>query len=154
MIQARGVTFDVIAGIEAAGIPHSAALGYVLQTPSVFVRKQAKAHGTRSRIEGGEVAGRRVLLVEDLVTTGGSSLSGVTALREAGAAVEDCACITSYGFREAAEAFTATGVRLHVLAPFDAIVAEAARRGQFDARALAIVQDWARDPHGWAERYR
>ncbi|GAB4440707.1 MAG: orotate phosphoribosyltransferase [Anaerolineae bacterium] len=154
MIRARSVAFDVIAGIEAAGIPHSAALGYVLQTPSVFVRKQPKAHGTRSRIEGGEVAGRRVLLVEDLVTTGGSSLSGVTALREAGAAVEDCACITSYGFREAAEAFAAAGVRLHVLAPFDAVVAEAARRGQFDARALAIVQDWARDPHGWAERYR
>ena len=145
-----GLAFDVIAGIEAAGIPHSAALAYALEVPSVFVRKQAKEHGTRSRIEGGDVAGRRVLLVEDLVTTGGSSLAGVEALREAGATVQHCLCITTYGFPEAGRAFDQAGVALHPLAPFGAIVLEASRRGLFGEQELAILEAWMRDPQGWA----
>lgn len=148
-IEQQKLIFDVIAGIEAAGIPHSAALAYALSKPSVFVRKQAKEHGLRSRVEGGDVAGRRVLLVEDLVTTGGSSLAGVEALREAGAAVEHCLCITFYGFPEAARAFEEARVRLHPLAPFSAIVVEASRRGLFGADELTILEAWLRDPHGW-----
>lgn len=144
------LAFDTIAGIEAAGIPHSAALAYTLEMPSVFVRKQAKEHGTRSRIEGGEVSGRRVLLIEDLVTTGSSSLAGVEALREAGATVEHCLCITTYGFPEAGRAFEQAGVRLHPLAPFGTIVLEASRRGLFGAGERAILEAWLRDPHGWA----
>ena len=144
------LAFDVIAGIEAAGIPHSAALAYALEMPSVFVRKQTKEHGTRSRIEGGDVSGKRVLLIEDLVTTGGSSLAGVEALREGGAVVEHCLCITTYGFPEARRAFERAAVALHPLAPFSALVAEAKRRGQFGADELAILEAWLRDPHGWA----
>lgn len=150
VVEQTPLAFDVIAGIETAGIPHSAALAYALEMPSVFVRKQTKEHGTRSRIEGGDVTGRRVLLVEDLVTTGGSSLAGVEALREAGATVEHCLCITTYGFPEAGRAFDRAGVRLHPLAPFSAIVLEASRRGLFGAEELTILEAWMRDPHGWA----
>ena len=149
VIALHGIEFDVIAGIEAAGIPHSAALGYALEVPSVFVRKQAKEHGTRSQIEGGAVEGKRVLLIEDLVTTGGSSLAGVNALREAGATVDRCLCITGYGFGEAQAAFDEANVRLQVLAPFASIVAEAARRGLFGDAELTTLEDWMRDPHGW-----
>ena len=150
LIADNALAFDVIAGIEAAGIPHSAALAYALETPSVFVRKQAKEHGTRSRIEGGDVTGRRVLLIEDLVTTGGSSLAGVGALREAGATVQHCLCITTYGFLEAQRAFDRAQVRLYPLAPFPAIVLEASRRGLFGKEELTILEAWMRDPHGWA----
>jgi len=149
LIALRGITYHVIAGIEAAGIPHSAALAYLTRTPSVFVRKQAKEHGTRSRVEGGDVSGKRVLLIEDLVTTGGSSLAGVEALREAGADVQDCLCITSYGFPEAGRAFDAAKVRLHPLTPFATIVIEASKRGLFGQPELATLEDWIRDPHGW-----
>ena len=149
MIALNEIPFEVIAGIEAAGIPHSAALAYARQAPSVFVRKQAKEHGLRSRVEGGAVEGKRVLLVEDLVTTGGSSLAGVEALREAGATVEHCLCIASYGFGEAQVAFDEANVRLHVLAPFSAIVTEAARRGLFGEAELSVLEDWMRDPRGW-----
>lgn len=149
LIALRGITFHIIAGIEAAGIPHSAALAYLTKTPSVFVRKQAKEHGTRSRIEGGDVTGKRVLLIEDLVTTGGSSLAGVEALREAGAEVTDCLCITSYGFPEAQRAFDAAGVRLHPLTPFSSIVVEASKQGRFSAAELEILEAWMRDPYGW-----
>ncbi|MBN1681051.1 MAG: orotate phosphoribosyltransferase [Anaerolineae bacterium] len=149
LIALDGCAFNVIAGIEAAGIPHSSALAYVLKVPSVFVRKQAKEHGTRSRIEGGDVDGKRVLLVEDMITTGGSSLAGVEALREVGATVEDCICVASYGFEEAARAFEAAHVRLHVLAPFAAIVLEASRLGRCGEYELEALEAWSRDPHNW-----
>lgn len=152
LIAREGVDFDVLGGIEAAGIPHSAALGYGLERPSIFIRKQPKEHGKRARIEGGDVAGRRVLLVEDLVTTGSSSLSGVAALREAGATVTDCLAIISYGFAEAEEAFGRTGVQLHTLTTFGDVLKEALLQGTLDERSAAAVRDWLRDPHGWAAR--
>ena len=151
-INDNQIEFDVIAGIEAAGIPHSAALGYELGRPSVFVRKQAKEHGTRSRVEGGDVSGRRVLLVEDLVTTGGSSLAGVEALRQDSATVQDCLAIISYGFEEARQAFERAEVRLHTLTSFEEILQQAGESGQLGQADLAVIHDWLDDPHGWAER--
>jgi orotate phosphoribosyltransferase len=151
LIGARELTFDVIAGIAAGGIPHSAALAYTLKQPSVFVRKEAKEHGTRGQIEGGEVSHRRVLLVEDMVTTGSSSLAGVEALRAAGATVKDCLCITSYGFAKALQAFDAAGVRLYPLAPFSTIVIEASKMGLFNQEALMLIEAWMHDPHHWEQ---
>jgi len=152
LIAEEKLTFDVIAGIEAAGIPHSAALAFSLEKPSVFIRKQAKEHGTRSRIEGGDVAGKRVLLVEDLVTMGGSSLSGVEALRDVGAVVEHCLCITTYGFPESQQAFDAAQVQLHPLTPFRVIAEEAVRLGQFGTSELETIDAWMRDPHHWSKK--
>ena len=149
LIAAQNIAFDVIAGIAAGGIPHSAALAYTLKKPSVFVRKEAKQHGTRGQIEGGDVSRKRVLLVEDMVTTGGSSLAGVDALRTAEATVRDCLCITSYGFAEATEAFKSANVRLYPLAPFSTIVIEASKMGLFDQDALDLVEAWMRDPFHW-----
>ena len=77
LIQAQALAFDVIAGVAVGGVPHSSALAYQLNKPSVFIRKEAKEHGKGKRVEGGDVQDKRVLLIEDLVTTGGSSLSGV-----------------------------------------------------------------------------
>ena len=150
MIASRGIAYDAIGGIEAAGIPHSAALGYAMGKPSLFIRKQPKEHGKRARIEGGDVDGKRVLLVEDLVTTGGSSLSGVTALREAGATVTDCLAIISYGFPEAGGAFAAAGVTLHTLTNFEVVLRIARERGMLDADGSAEIEAWLADPHGWA----
>ncbi len=154
LIQREGLVYHVLGGIEAAGIPHSAALGYATERPSVFIRKQPKEHGKKARIEGGDVAGRRVLLVEDLVTTGGSSLSGVQALREAGAVVTDCLAIISYEFAEAQTAFAEAQVRLHTLTHFGAVLQEAQQRGLLEEASAAAVRDWLREPHGWAERRR
>lgn len=152
-IAEKSIEFDVIAGIEAGGIPHSAALGYAMNKSSVFVRKQPKEHGTRSRIEGGEVNGKRVLLVEDLVTTGGSSLAGVEALRSEGAIVDVCLTIVSYGFQEAITAFESTGVRLYPLTAFAIILQEALSMGRFTQTEMNIIADWLRDPAQWAAKY-
>ena len=139
----------VIAGVEAAGIPHSSALAYSVGRPSVFVRKAAKEHGLGRRVEGGEVSGRRTVLVEDMVTTGGSSLSAVEALREAGALVSDCFAIITYGFDEALHAFAGAEVRLATLTTFETVVAEASARGQIDDREAEQVRAWLADPHAW-----
>jgi orotate phosphoribosyltransferase len=152
LTREEGIAFDVVGGVEAAGIPHSAALGFSMGKPSVFIRKEAKGHGTKKRVEGGDVAGRRVLLVEDRVTTGGSSLSGIEALRAEGAVVEDCVVIISYGFAEAEKAFAEAGVRLHALTNFEAVLEAALRRGTIDERGAAEVREWMRDPHGWGAR--
>lgn len=140
---------DIIAGVETAGIPHSSALAFHARLPSVFVRKAPKGYGLGRRVEGGDVAGKRVLLVEDMVTTGGSSLSAVDALRAEGATVTDCLAIVSYGFAEARTRFAEAGVRLHILLPVAHLVDRATADGGIDAGAAATVRAWLADPHAW-----
>lgn len=152
MIETENIAFDVLAGIETGGIPHSAALGYVMQKPSVFVRKQAKEHGQKKAVEGGDVAAKNVLLIEDLVTTGGSSLAGVGALRGEGAVVQCCLAIVSYGFAEAGAAFEAANVRLVTLTSFEDIVREGRAVGHFSADDVAIIDAWRQDPANWVRK--
>lgn len=152
LLEESAIPYDVLAGVAVGGVPHSSALAYALRMPSVFVRKEAKEHGKGQRIEGGEVDGKRVVLVEDLVTTGSSSLSGVEALREAGADVRDLIAIVQYGFAEAQENFANSNVNLHTLTSFDVILSEALGAGIFDSTQKAVLEDWFTDPHGWAQR--
>lgn len=149
LIHEQALRFDVIAGIAVGGVPHSAALAFTLARPMVFVRKEAKGHGLQGRIDGGEVAERQVLLVEDMVTTGGSSLSAVRALRAAGARVRDCLSITSFDLAEAQQAFGEAGVRLWPLASFASLLTGAVTRGLFDAATRAQIEAWQRAPRAW-----
>lgn len=151
LLTQEEISFDVIAGIETAGIPHSASLGLSLGKPSVFVRKKVKDHGTKKMIEGGNVKGKRVLLIEDHVTTGLSSLAGVTSLRDEGAIVTDCLAITSYEFAEADDAFAKARVKLHTLTSFAVIFKEALRQGKITKEEVKIVQKWLGNPHEWGK---
>lgn len=139
----------VIAGVESAGIPHSSALAFSTSRPSVFVRKAAKDHGLERRIEGGDVSGRHVILVEDMVTTGGSSLSAIEALRGAGATADDCLAIITYGFTEALDAFGTAACRLTTLTTFEVVVDEALAAGAIDEASADLVRRWLADPHAW-----
>lgn len=153
VISDEEIAFTVLAGIATAGIPHSAALAYSLGVPSVFVRKESKDHGTKKMIEGGEVAGENVLLLEDLVTTGGSSLAGVAALRAERAVVSDCLVIISYGFQEAVDLFAAANVQLHPLTTFEVVFDVAREKNLLTVQEKAVVSDWLTDPWGWAGRH-
>ncbi|GAB4313589.1 MAG: orotate phosphoribosyltransferase [Phototrophicales bacterium] len=146
---AKTLDFDIIAGIAVAGIPHSAALAYVMNKPSVFVRKETKAHGLKNRIEGGDVSGKRVLLIEDLITTGGSSLAGVAELRRAGGIVTDCMAIVSYGFQQAVDAFQQAAVKLHTLTNFDQILQIGLQTGYFQPTDVKIIRAWMSNPYEW-----
>ena len=124
-----------------------------MQRPSIFVRKEAKGHGKAQRIEGGEIKGKRVLLVEDLVTTGGSSLSGVAALRDEGAIVDVMLAIVSYGFDEALINFGAADVALKTLTDFETILRIARDMGKFGDGEYQVIRDWFDDPYGWVNRH-
>lgn len=152
VIAEQGIAVDVVGGVEAAGIPHSAALGFAMQKPSVFIRKEPKEHGTKKRVEGGDVTGKRVVLVEDLVTTGGSSIAAIEALRAEGAVVTDMLAIISYGFPEAVELFERSGVKLHAATDFATVLTVAKERGTLSEADAVIVEDWLREPRGWAAR--
>ncbi len=148
-IRDAGWAPDGVAGTATAGIPHAAWLADALDLPMAYVRSSAKAHGTGSRIEGADVKGRRVVLVEDLVSTGGSSLAAVAALREAGAEVVGVVALFSYGFPTADAAFADACVPLVTLTGYDALVAAARSRGDVSDADLATLAAWRRDPEGW-----
>jgi len=150
-IKEQKTQFDILAGIETAGIPHSAGLGVLLTKPSIFIRKSAKDHGTKKMVEGGDVEGKIVLLIEDLVTTGGSSLHGVTELREAKAIVKDCFVIVSYGFAESKKSFKEANVKLTALTDIDTIMEVAEERGILDTKSKKIVKGWYGDPWNWGK---
>ena len=153
LIAEREIAVDVVGGVEAAGIPHSAALGFAMRTPSVFIRKELKEHGTKKRVEGGDVTGKRVVLVEDLVTTGGSSIAAIEALRAEGAVVSDCLAIISYDFPEAVHLFAMSGVRLHATTTFPVVLECALKQGMIDEAGAAVVRDWLDEPRSWAKRH-
>lgn len=148
-IRDLSLNFDIVAGVAVGGVPHSSALAYVLRKPAVFIRKESKGHGKAQRIEGGEVSAKRVLLLEDLVTTGGSSLSAVAALRDADAVVSDVIAIVSYGFPQAAKAFEAAATNLHTLTDFMTILDLALEQNLYNGDEVDVIRAWFRDPHAW-----
>ena len=152
-IESLALDYELVAGVAVGGVPHSSALAYLMKTPSVFIRKETKQHGKTRRIEGGPVANKKALLLEDLVTTGGSSLAGVDALREAGAVVSDLVAIVSYGFHEANAAFEQAAVSLHTLTNFETLLAAALEREMFTEAEAGIIGDWFTDPHDWERKH-
>lgn len=153
LIEKEKIDFDIIAGVESGGIPHSAALGFLLNKPSIFVRKKAKEHGTKSMIEGGNVNGKKVLLIEDLVSTGGSSIAGIESIRNEGGIVDDCLVIVSYDFKEAKVAFENAKVNLLPTTSFPIILDAAISSGKISDTDAEKVIEWFNNPHGWADKY-
>ena len=140
---------DVVAGGETAGIPFAAWIAERMGLPMAYVRKKPKGHGRGARIEGPMEEGQRVLLVEDLTTDGGSKISFVDAIREAGAACAHTAVVFSYGLAEAGERLAAHGVALHALCTWADVIAEARAMGAFDSGALDEVEAYLADPRAW-----
>jgi len=153
LVKEKNIDFDMVAGIAVGGIPYSAVLGYEMGKPSVFVRKESKGYGKNKRVEGGDVNRKKILLVEDLVSTGSSSLSGVLALREEGALLENCVIIVSYEFPESKENFEKEKVMLHALTNFPTIFDQAVEMKKISEEEKKIVEDWYTDPWGWAGRH-
>lgn len=153
----REVGFErvqAIAGGETAGIPFAAWLADRLALPMLYVRKKPKGFGRDARIEGAPEPGAKVLLVEDLTTDGGSKIGFADGLREAGAQVSDAVVIFYYDvFPEALARLEAHGLRLHWLATWRDVLAEARRTGYFDAVTRQIVEDFLADPLAWSRAH-
>ena len=144
--QARGLTADVVTGTATAGIPHAAWLADRLDLPMAYARAQPKQHGRGQRIEGGSMVGRSTVVVEDLVSTGGSSCAVVDALREAGADVQAVLAIFSQGFAAARLAFEKARTPLYALTGLDALLEAARERNALSEAAIRTILDWRDDP--------
>ena len=135
-------TFDKIAGVATAGIPHGALLADVLDMPFIYVRDKAKAHGRQNQIEGALNKGEKVLVIEDLISTGGSSLKAIDALVNAGAEVVGIAAIFTYGFDKAKNAFDKAGYQLETLSNYDILINEALKTNFIQASDVQLLKNW------------
>lgn len=148
LIQEKNLFFEVAAGVETGGIAPAALLAYTLQKKFVYIRKKPKEHGLKRMIEGGEIAGKEVLLVEDTVSTGASSLSSIEALKAGNTIVKDCLTITSYDFPEALASYDAANITLHSLISAADIASEARKRGLISETHEQQFLAWTKNPYG------
>ena len=136
---------EVIAGTATAGIPHAAWVSDILELPMVYVRSKAKEHGRGNQIEGKYTAGQKVVVVEDIVSTGGSSITAVEALRAAGCEVVGVVCVYTYNLPKAEEAFDAAGVKYVSLTNFDYLVEAANESGAISQNQIPFLKEWHAD---------
>ena len=147
----KGLEYDVIAGTATAGIPHAAWLSGKLGKPMAYVRSSAKEHGRQNMIEGIISKGDKVLLIEDLFSTGGSSMSAVKALRQAGAEVVMVLGIFSYGFDSLEKLFADEEVSFRTITDYKTLLSVANARGMIDERELEILGRWSKEPRMFTE---
>jgi orotate phosphoribosyltransferase len=143
---------EVVAGPATGGIPWAAWAAENLSLPMAYVRGAAKGHGRGRQIEGAAVSGRRVVLLEDTISTGESALNAAAALREAGAELLCCVCIFTWGWDATARSFAAAGLPLEALATLPALLEAAAASGALAPTQRAIIEEWVADPRGWSEK--
>lgn len=141
-------SIDTIAGTATAGIPHAAWLADRLNKPMLYVRSKPKQHGSGNQIEGKLQPQQRALVIEDLISTGGSALNAVAALREQGAIVTHCLSIMNYGFTSTQEAFTTAKVNVISLAHFPDLLHHSEL---LPLEQRPILESWQQNPSGWQQ---
>lgn len=145
--------FNYIAGVATAGIPHGTLLADRLNLPFVYVRPTPKSHGRQNLIEGILPTDARVLVVEDLISTGGSCLQAVRALQDHGAQVSGVMAIFSYNFPVATLAFAEASCKFETLSNFDALLTEAVNTGYIGESEKNLLLGWSKDPAAWSEQF-
>jgi orotate phosphoribosyltransferase len=141
--------FDVVAGVATAGIPHGALVADVLGKPFIYVRSKPKEHGMQNLIEGEIPNGKKVLVVEDLISTGGSSVQAINALKETGAIVIGTIAIFTYGFDKAIQTFAAADCPFVTLSNYDDLLKEAVEMNYISTEMLETLQSWQASPSTW-----
>lgn len=142
---------EVIGGVATAGIAQGALVADLLGLPYIYVRPQPKGHGMGNQIEGRLEKGQKVVLVEDLISTGQSSLKAAQAVREGGAEVIGMAAIFSYGFLAAAENFSKARISLRSLCNYQALVKVAAKEGYITEQSMQALDAWRTNPESWGK---
>lgn len=140
---------DVIAGVATAGIPHGALVADVLNKPFVYVRDKPKAHGMENLIEGKLDKGQKVVVIEDLISTGGSSLKSIHALREAGAEVLGLGAIFTYGFGKSVTAFEEAKCKFFTLSDYPTLLDVASKLDYIKPEEKETLVKWYQNPEVW-----
>ncbi|WP_209406160.1 orotate phosphoribosyltransferase [Pseudozobellia sp. WGM2] len=142
---------DVIAGVATGAIGIGALIADVLGLPFIYVRPEPKKHGRKNQIEGQLEANQTVVVIEDLISTGNSSLNAVTALIEAGANVKGMLAIFTYGFEVASENFENRGIELHTLSDYDHLIEQALETHFVKDNQLNTLRAWREQPSQWQQ---
>lgn len=140
---------ELVAGTATAGIPHAAWVSELLDLPLCYVRSKAKGHGKGNQIEGKALAGQKVVVVEDLISTGGSVISAVEALREAGCEVLGVVSIFTYELAKGIEMLNGSRINAISLTNFTTLIEVAKEKGYIKKNDIASLTEWKKDPSGW-----
>ena len=140
---------ELIAGVATGAIAHGVLVAEEMQKPFIYVRSAPKGHGLGNQIEGQYTKGQKVVVVEDLISTGGSSLSAVEALRQAGVEVLGMVAIFTYGFKTAEDNFAAANVKVDTLSCYNALIESALESGYVKENQLNDLKEWRIAPDKW-----
>ena len=149
VIQEQFSEAEAVAGVATGAIAQGVLVAEELGLPYCYVRPKPKDHGMGNQVEGEIKKGSKVIVVEDLISTGGSSLKAVAALREYGVEVIGMVASFTYGFPVAEEAFREAGVKLITLSNYDAVIEQAAETGYIKEEEKAVLAEWRKDPSVW-----
>ncbi len=148
-VKATFGEFDMVAGVATAGIPHGALVADEMAKPYVYVRSSSKGHGLRNLIEGDLKGTERVLVVEDLISTGGSAIKAVDALRERGCEVVGVIAIFDYGFQKAKDAFKTANCDYTTLSDYFALLEQALKMEYILEEDVETLKKWRENPESW-----
>ena len=141
--------YDTVAGVATAGIAHGALIADYIKKPFIYVRSKAKGHGRENLIEGDFSRAKKVLVVEDLISTGGSSIQAVEALRAEGIEVVGVIALFSYEFEKAKKNFEAANCPYLTVSGYSTMLTQAKKTNYITDEEYATLQDWSNDPSGW-----
>ena len=140
---------DIIAGVATGAIAHGMLVADILNLPFIYVRSEAKKHGLENMIEGVAIPGKKVVVIEDLISTGGSSLKAVEALRNKGMKVLGLIAIFTYGFNKSYKAFENANCQLSVLSNYESLINVAVENEILLPNHMDILEKWQNDPENW-----
>jgi len=150
-IDEENIEFEVVAGIATASIPWAALIADKLKKPLIYIRKSTKEYGRQNLIEGGLEKGQKVLVVEDLVSTGGTSISSVQAARGEGAIVDKCLAIFTYEMEKSKKGFEEAQCELITLSNFTTLIEVAAKKGYIKEEEINLLKNWSSNPEIWGK---
>ena len=142
---------DVIAGVATAGISWAAFIAEKLGKPMAYVRSKPKGHGVGRQIEGAETAGKRVAVIEDLISTGGSSINAAEVLRNSGAESVEVKAIFSYNFKSAFENFEKINCKWDTISDFDILIELLKNEKYLNEREAKTALEWNKNPESWGK---
>jgi len=151
LLKKCAAKIEVIAGTATAGIPHATTLADHLQLPLIYVRSATKTHGMGNQVEGLLYKNQQVIVIEDLISTGGSAANAVTAIREAGGIVNHCFSIFSYGLAEATDKFKSISCEIHSILDFSELLEVALSTQNLSTNDIETLRSWQKAPFKWAE---
>ncbi len=146
-------SFDIIGGTSTAGIPHSSRIAEKLKKPLIYIKSEKGSTGKQSEIEGNLVSGRRVLIIEDLISTGGSSIKAVQKVRDKNGIVDFCLAIFTYEMKSGEDLFRENSCTLYTVSTFSKLIKTALSENYINQDEMEKALDWNSDPVKWGEKY-